>query len=118
MSIRRWRSLRGDEEADYRGVQAIQQMQQTEQAPGRSVQTARQSLGGNAPRKMVSPKRRVTVQLVEDGIDSEEDEDEDEGKPKNLMEFEQSLLHFLSTEILVNSRTRGQLSCFHAEFDR
>jgi hypothetical protein len=109
----------GDEEADYGGVQATQQTLMAAQAPRRSKQTARVGFAGSAraSRPMASMKKRVAVSSDEEEMGSEEDEEDNEG-PKNPMELKQSLLHLLSTEILINTRTHGELSCFHAEFDR
>lgn len=105
----------GDEEADYGGMQAAPQtpavVMSVQQAPARSKQTARAGFGA----KMA--KNRAAVQADKDELDFEEEE-EDDYVTKNPMELKQSLLHILSTEILINTRTHGELSCFHAEFDR
>lgn len=113
----------GDEEADYNVGQTTQALRGTPQGPPahfRTSQTARKSTGGKAPRmQMASKAARVAYEEEEEDDEEVEDEEpEDEGKPKNPMELKQSLLHLLSTEVLLNTRIHGQLSCFHADFDR
>lgn len=106
----------GDEEAKY-------EPPAKRMRGGRTTQTARASTGGKAPRKQLASRA-----APQDDIDmSDEDdmqfgiasylEDEDDDKPKNPMELKQSLLHLLSTEILVNTRLHGELTCVRAEFD-
>ncbi|PSN73291.1 hypothetical protein BS50DRAFT_514487 [Corynespora cassiicola Philippines] len=43
--------------------------------------------------------------------------DQGNSKSKKPMENKQKLLHLLSTEIVVNTRLHGGLTCFHAVFD-
>lgn len=105
----------GDEEAEYDIAPTAQAFGAvTQQAPPsrrRTIQTARMQMS-QAPKK----KRVAYDEKEDDEVDFEEVQDD--GKPKNPMELKQSLLHLLSTEIIINTRTHGELSCFHAEFDR
>jgi hypothetical protein len=102
----------GDEEADYApapqafGAAAMQTAQAPDFRQRRIAQSAR----------VLEKKRRD----YEEEDDEEPDDEDvgDDGKPKNPMELKQSLLHLLSTEILINTRMHGELSCFYAEFDR
>jgi len=45
------------------------------------------------------------------------DLENDNAKPKSPMETKQFLLHLLSTEILINTRLKGEFTCVHSEFD-
>jgi hypothetical protein len=109
----------GDEEADY-DIASIAQAfggvtQQTAQAPpshSRTLQPARRQM------RQVPKKKRIAYEEEEDGEEVDSEEVQDDDKPKNPMELKQSLLHLLSTEILINTRIHGELSCFHAGFDR
>ena len=116
----------GDEEADYkqddsRTFGAPQSFGATQQIH-LSVQTPARMMASQAPR-VGSKRLRMASHsaLLVNEYDEEEEvevDDEDEGKTKNPMELKQSLLHLLSTEVLINTRNYGELSCFHAEFDR
>jgi hypothetical protein len=112
----------GDEEANY----------EPDKKRRRIGQTARGITGGEALRIQLATRaaRRSVVrpQGKVGGVEmdlEEDDEEEDEGydeedmasKPKNPMESKQSLLHLLSTEILVNTRFNGELTCIRSEFD-
>src|SRR5947209_376633 len=57
---------------------------------------------------------------MEDDDEIKQDEEEEVdlmSKPKNPMESKQFILHLLSTEILLNTRLHGELTCFRSEFD-
>ncbi|KAF1840745.1 uncharacterized protein K460DRAFT_321174 [Cucurbitaria berberidis CBS 394.84] len=52
------------------------------------------------------------------GIDSEEDEDyEHDRQSKRPVEAKQTLLHLVSTEIIVNTRLANELTCFRTVFE-
>jgi hypothetical protein len=110
----------GDEEANY--------VQKTKRS--KTLQTARRSVGGKAPRMQLATKaarksapsdcRFVDATMdVEEDDDGEEEEGQDDvaSKPKNPMESKQALLHLLSAEILLNTRLHGELTCVRSEFD-
>ena len=48
---------------------------------------------------------------------AEYDEEDLADKPKNPMESKQALLHLLATEMLLNTRLHGELTCVRSEFD-
>jgi hypothetical protein len=88
---------------------------------GRTKQTARKSLGLNRSVSM----SMGTVDMDHEEIDFSSEESysndkEDEQyrlRAKQPMEAKQSLLHLASTEIIVNTRLHGELSCFRTTFD-
>jgi len=113
----------GEEEADIalyaQNATAPQQPSHT----GRTKQTARKSTGGRAPRmllasNMASAKKRMrTMPEHEDGMpDSSEEDDDDLSTPKRPMDVKQSLLHLAATEIAINTRIHGEMTCFRSTF--
>ncbi|EDU40310.1 hypothetical protein PtrSN002B_004346 [Pyrenophora tritici-repentis] len=133
----------GEEEAEY-GDYVVKKRRMAGQAPaiamvssmpGRPKQTARKSTGGKAPRKQLASRAmRYSAQedlhLHEDiGTDEDEEDEDDEDEEydyeddmyrhesKKPMEAKQSLLHLLSTEVIVNTRLHGELTCFRTIFD-
>jgi hypothetical protein len=128
----------GEEEAEYsehvdqikkRKVSVSAAPQAPPRTGGRTKQTARVSTGGMAPRKQLASKamRQSTVSadcvtLADEDDEAEDmeylDEDEGDGQgAKRPMEAKQHLLHLLSTEIIVNTRLHGELSCFRTVFE-
>ena len=102
----------GDEEADY----------QPPAKRGRTKQTAR----AIAPRLQMASRAappngtEMGFGLVdcEEELDlSEYDEEDLAKKPKNPMDSKQALLHLLTTEILINTRLHGELTCVRSEFE-
>lgn len=96
---------------------------QAPQSSSQSRQTARMSTGGKAPRMQLASKAcRRTAQPERDSADDgEDDEDEDdEGRIhqqfKRPMEAKQDLLHLVATEIIINKRLHGELTCFRTVF--
>ena len=94
------------------------------------TQAPRKTTGGKAPRKMLLSTTRFNVQDLDMDEDADADEDEDEEEElydyeddsyrygsKKPMESKQSLLHLLSTEIIINTRLHGELTCFRTIFD-
>jgi hypothetical protein len=57
------------------------------------------------------------VSSDEEDDEEAEDEDVDNQEPKRPMKAKQDILHLLSTEIIINSRLNGELSCFHSVFE-
>jgi hypothetical protein len=112
----------GEEEAEFEDYVAPKKRKQgmppaTQLARARTKQTARKSMGA-VQLQMVAPE------ADEDREDSDDGEmgfglfdgDDDHG-PKRPMEAKQDLLHLLSTEIIVNTRLHGELSCFRTVFE-
>jgi hypothetical protein len=105
----------GDEEANY----------EPDNKRRRTKQTARITTGGEARRIQlaIKPAHRSAVlpggnvRGVEEDDEEGEEEEDMASKPKNPMESKQSLLHLLSTEILLNTRLHGELTCVRSEFD-
>ncbi|TAQ86971.1 hypothetical protein B7494_g4704 [Chlorociboria aeruginascens] len=84
------------------------------QAPtGRTKQTARRSTGGKAPRKQLASNAARIVQPSQLAVGEEDEaaELDDDEIPATYMETKQYLLHFLSTEILLNTRLHGEFTC-------
>ncbi|KAF2447483.1 hypothetical protein P171DRAFT_407672 [Karstenula rhodostoma CBS 690.94] len=108
----------GEEEADF-GSYAQQPVAQT---VARQKQTARKSTGGPALRKQLASKaaRKVPQSAHEDEYDYEDDEEDDDVHnypSKNPMEAKQQLLHIVATEIVLNTRLHGELTCFRSNFE-
>jgi hypothetical protein len=128
----------GEEEAEYgdfvnkkrkstHGLSLSSQKSST----GRTKQTARKSTQRlqNVSMSVGSRSRflrdRISEECVENDIDFHNEEvytndDEDEQyrrQAKQPMEAKQSLLHLASTEIIVNTRLHGELTCFRTAFD-
>jgi len=104
----------GDEEACLE-ESAVQTMSK----PRRTKQTARRA---QAPRVQMASRKVVPSPLIEAEMEDEMEEeldkdDDDQYKPKNAMEAKQSLLHLLSTEILMETRLNGELTCFRSQVD-
>jgi hypothetical protein len=110
---------------------------QTQQAPRMQMASmaARKSApGGRAMQTARRSQRRLQDSFghVEEGVYADEDDAEDEDMgfglfdgdedgsphgPKRPMEAKQDLLHLLSTEVIVNTRLHGELSCFRTVFE-
>ncbi len=131
----------GEEEAEFTeyvdtkrlkrsSTHALQAPQQPMQQ-SRVMQTARKSTGGKAPRKQLASRAaRMSApssggvyadatdepMADEDDYDEDDDEDEDDSSTKRPMEAKQGLLHLLSTEIIVNTRLYGELTCVRSVF--
>ena len=110
----------GDEEADFEtmtskqpfAAQAAQQM---------AVQTAHRSAGGQADRKRAMNGGRWAATVLDAGFsamdaEAEMENDNNDG-PKNPMEAKQSLLHLLSTDVLIKTRLHGEFTCFRSQID-
>ncbi|CAI6245116.1 unnamed protein product [Periconia digitata] len=129
----------GEEEADF---EDYVQQKKKKTFGGRTKQTARKSTGGKAPRKQLASKaarmsapsqpnrflRDEDTEEEEDLIDYSDEGDEEERNeeeeevypprgPKRPMQAKQTLLHLLSTEIVLNTHLHGELSCFRSVFD-
>ena len=111
-------TIEGDEEADFETM--------TSKRRRRAVQTARKSTRGQAPPGQASsgadasqqPASRRLNYCQVGGVETAGDDNNDHDYgPKNPMEAKQSLLHLLSTEILIKTRLNGELTCFRSQID-
>ena len=102
--------------------------QQSVQQPsgGRTKQTARIASQGAGLFGAAAPNQRAgggyasaeVDEGIEDDRDSYDRDDEDyRRQSKKPMEAKQGLLHLLSTEIVLNTRLHGELTCFSTTFD-
>ena len=110
----------GDEEADFEERQATFQSLQTPQAPAkrtRAKQTARRMADPGPP---MEARGSIHNPEPSDGEEAEEcasDDEDDDGEPKKPMDAKQSLLHLLTTEILIKCRLHGEITCFRSQID-
>ena len=88
---------------------------------GRTKQTARKPSAAARSYSPPSPMYSVSEECEEDGSDAPEMfEDEHayyRSKNKNPMEAKQSLIRLVSTEIIMNTRLHGELTCVRTIFD-
>ena len=120
----------GEEEAEFEDfIQGAEQAEGYEEEYGRprkrTMQTARKSTGGKAPRMQVASKmaRRSApatgaVHRPGDEDSETDDENENDSRSKKPMEVKQGLLHLLSTEIAINAGLYGELTCVRSVFDQ
>ena len=130
-------AVEGDEEAEYDTRHAKR---------ARTMQTARKSTGGMAPRISAAAQSYQTQQMPSQSLgraprrqlaskaarrsapslpydyhndvdDLDDDMDDEADKPKSPMETKQFLLHLLSTEMLVNTHLHGEFTCARSEFE-
>jgi hypothetical protein len=114
----------GEEEAEYgdhveptkkRRHGGHQPMQQMQQMP---VQSFSLNSSSRAKAAHYLPAESMTYVKDLDCDEGEYEEEEDEVRvSKRPMEAKQGLLHLLSTEIVVNTRLHGELSCFRTVFE-
>lgn len=128
----------GDEEAvdevegdfDSYGGQArkgARTMQTACRATNQTVQQAPQAgglFGGSAP---MQPRKRKAAQagsfgnrrarVAIDDDDDEFDDDPNPDRPRDPMDAKQTLLHLLSTDILIKSRTKGEITCLRSQIE-
>ncbi|KAI4614994.1 hypothetical protein J4E80_006500 [Alternaria sp. BMP 0032] len=107
---------------------SVSQLSQLASINGRTKQTARKATTSN-PARAAAPNQRNGAGLFGGNAQAEVDEDdrdrdacdwEDEvhnRQSKKPMEAKQGLLHLLSTEIVLNTRLHGGLTCFSTTFD-
>ncbi|KAL8870608.1 MAG: hypothetical protein Q9174_003387 [Haloplaca sp. 1 TL-2023] len=104
----------GDEEAEPEVLVAAG----SKRGAGRTKQTARKSGSGAIRKRQVAGKSaRYSSQMT---TQAQQEQDEDEAgqfKPTNVMDAKQRLLHLLSSEILINMRLHGGLTCFKSQID-
>ena len=118
----------GEEEADFEVfvAEAAEDAEAEEVRPRkRTMQSARKSTGGNAPRRQLAEEEYTAYACYRMDMQSESDDDsetayrsEDDRQSKNPITVKQGLLHLLSTEIAVNTRLHGELTCLHSIFDQ
>ncbi|KAK3633942.1 hypothetical protein LTR56_015552 [Elasticomyces elasticus] len=129
----------GAEEADFEEAAMAMAPQQpaTQQGAtqqlGQATQIQRARMSQKA-RMAAAPRRQMASQAArrsapsreyeeceedaedEDYEDSDSDDD-DAARPRNPMAAKQGLLHLLSTDILVQTRLRGEIACFRSQID-
>ena len=86
-------------------------------APAGLFGAPRRQLASKAARRS-APTNRDRILADEDSDEDEEEDSGDDMGPKKPMEVKQSLLRLLSTEIAVNTRLHGELTCFRSIFDQ
>ncbi|KAL1791924.1 hypothetical protein ACET3X_009675 [Alternaria dauci] len=123
----------GEEEAEY-GDYIVQKLQKASaqgmhynavqvRSTGRAKQTARLPSGANRMLRDASSdsEQFETIEEFEatkDDRDSYSDGDQEyRRQSKKPMQAKQTLLHLVSTEIVLNTRLHGQLYCLHTTFD-
>lgn len=78
------------------------------------ITMARKQFSAKRMRRMAPPSDSSPVE------EEDNDDDDDSGGDitfKNPMEAKQSLLHLLSTEILIKTRLHGEITCFRSQFE-
>ena len=105
---------------------SLQSMSVQQPSAGRTKQTARKAHQGAGLFGAAAPNQRAgggyasaeVDEGIEDDRDSyDRDDEEYRRRSKKPMEAKQSLLHLLSTEIVLNTRLHGELTCFSTTFD-
>ncbi|KAF2131450.1 hypothetical protein P153DRAFT_365035 [Dothidotthia symphoricarpi CBS 119687] len=124
----------GEEEAEYSDmVEMSRKRKQTHQQAGPHPPPRMQKMQAQAPMPAMpamfgtrhslmlsNNKAEAGSRILADEDPKEEADDEDEEddqQSKKPMEAKQHLLHLLSTEIIVNSRLHGELTCFRTIFE-
>lgn len=110
----------GDEEANFEGAV----LAADPSAPRVQMAAKRKMTGGKAARRMA--RLAVEEAMEEEDEDmgfglfdgsSEDEDDYDANKPRNPMAAKQGLLHLLSTDILVQTKLKGEITCFRSQID-
>lgn len=121
----------GEEEAEYgdyvvqkrqrASVQGMHSIASQELGRGRTMQTARMSTGYNgvlAASSESGQRESMEEEEMENDRDAYSTEDQEyRRQSKKPMQAKQTLLHLVSTEIVLNTRLHGQLYCLHTTFD-
>ena len=99
------------------------QQQQQQQVAMHQARVYPNGIPAAAPRKQIASlaaRRSVPYSGVHNHCNDDDDEydlEDEIDKPTSPMETKQFLLHLLSTEILVNTRLRGEFTCARSEFE-
>jgi hypothetical protein len=112
--IQRIEAAEGEEEANY-GDYAAKKRDNMIQLEGVDDQL---EYHFNTIQALSRRRAKIDDEDMEDETDSyDRDEEEYRRQSKKPMEAKQGLLHLLSTEIVLNTRLRGELTCFRTTFD-
>ncbi|KAI7230782.1 hypothetical protein KC330_g6784 [Hortaea werneckii] len=106
----------GDEEADFKDFA------QHSRQSGRTKQTARKAARMSAPfaAQLSSANPKGKENMASDSQDDEEGNEDDEDelrRSRNTMAARQGLLHLLSTDVLIQNRVKGNITCFRSQID-
>ena len=111
----------GDEEADF------EDFAQLSKHSARTTQTARKAARMSAPfaAQITKESREEEEEDMGFGVFDGSSEDDEEGNEdadeirtiKNTMAAKQGLLHSLSTDVLIQTRLRGGITCFRSQID-
>lgn len=123
----------GEEEADYADFVEERPRKRAKQSARNSaplVQKSMMSARRMAPAMTAQAEEGECVEeecaeddedmgyaLFDDGGPEPESEEDDEEADKNPMEAKQELLHILATEIILNTRLNGEVTCFRTTFE-
>lgn len=95
------------------------QMQQA-QAQASMVQQSQSRMACQQPQaayQQHTARQHWQYQGTQPGAHHDDDDDVINQQAKKPMETKQGILHILSTEIVINTRIHGELTCFHSVFD-
>ncbi|GAB1736102.1 hypothetical protein NU219Hw_g6153t1 [Hortaea werneckii] len=106
----------GEEEADF------MDFAQPSRQPGRAKQTARKAGRMSRPfaAQLSTANTKGKENLASDSEDDEEGNEDDEDEirtSRNAMAARQGLLHLLSTDVLIQTRVKGDITCFRSQID-
>ena len=104
----------GDEEADFETMTSKQPRVQMARKSARGLARSGHASSGAYANIPSYSFRYCSTGEVE--MEDDDNNDNDDG-PENPMEAKQSLLHLLSTEILIKTRLHGELTCFRSQID-
>ncbi|KAI7163195.1 hypothetical protein KC349_g1493 [Hortaea werneckii] len=100
----------GEEEADFK------EFAQDSRQPGRTKQTARKVARMSGLFATQEPKENAK-RKENTASDSEDDEEDEIRTSRNTMAARQGLLHLLSTDVLIQTRVKGDVTCFRSQID-
>ncbi|KAI7636815.1 hypothetical protein KC343_g1062 [Hortaea werneckii] len=113
----------GEEEADFK------EFAQHTQQLGRAKQTAARASRPSAPRFLREESSEEEDESTgyglfdgssDDDVEGNEDDEDDEDEirtSRNTMAARQGLLHLLSTDVLIQTRVKGDITCFRSQID-
>ncbi|KAJ4353401.1 uncharacterized protein N0V89_005130 [Didymosphaeria variabile] len=114
----------GEEEAEYGGYaqqpMAAQRFAMHQPAAMQPLAMHRPAAAQQSMQQQFTTGRtKQTAREEEVDMDCEDysDEDDDTDEPKNPMAAKQKLVHTVATEIVLNTRLHGELTCFRSTFE-
>ncbi|KAI7352268.1 hypothetical protein KC354_g12093 [Hortaea werneckii] len=111
----------GEEEADFKEfAQPTQQLGRARQTARASRPSARFLREESAEEKDESMGHGLFDGSSDDNEESHEDDGDDEDEirtSRNTMAARQGLLHLLSTDVLIQTRVKGDITCFRSQID-